>query len=516
MTVRISKIKLINFKRFENYTIEPNDKINILVGDNEAGKSSVLQAIDLVASGSIRKIEHSGLDRLFNIKAIEKFNAGERNSENLPQLIIELYLEGVSDHTLNGKNNTERRSCDGLRMVCEPNSDFLSEINEALKVPNYFPFDYYSVRFSTFADEGYSGYRKKLRTILINSSEMDSDYATNDFIRRSYLQYTEDNTHERAVHKNQYRLMKNLFSQEQFAKLNSRIPTKDGYRFALKTSSTFSFEDDLMVYEKDIPIDCKGTGRQIFIKTDLALNRSGATMDIVLIEEPENHLSSYNLRKLVNRLSDKVEGQLFITTHSSLISTRLELNNLQIMRDGERPLKLNHLQQDTAKYFIKAPPVGIIEFILSPRTILVEGPSEYMLMNSFYKNIAGNKPEEENINILTIRGLSFKRYLEIAKLTGSRVAVITDNDGDYKKNCIEKYKDFDSINNIRVFFETDNSKYTFEAVLFSDNTKICEEQFKDVNSMISHKTESAYKLLSSSLSLNVPQYIKDAIQWIRS
>lgn len=162
MTVRISKIKLINFKRFENYTIEPNDKINILVGDNEAGKSSVLQAIDLVASGSIRKIEHSGLDRLFNIKAIEKFNAGERNSENLPQLIIELYLEGVSDHTLNGKNNTERRSCDGLRMVCEPNSDFLSEINEALKVPNYFPFDYYSVRFSTFADEGYSGYRKKI------------------------------------------------------------------------------------------------------------------------------------------------------------------------------------------------------------------------------------------------------------------------------------------------------------------------------------------------------------------
>ena len=96
------------------------------------------------------------------------------------------------------------------------------------------------------------------------------------------------------------------------------------------------------------------------------------------------------------------------------------------------------------------------------------------------------------------------------------MAVITDNDGDYKKNCIEKYKDFDSINNIRVFFETDNSKYTFEAVLFSDNTKICEEQFKDVNSMISHKTESAYKLLSSSLSLNVPQYIKDAIQWIRS
>lgn len=515
MNIRISKIKLVNFKRFENYEIEPNDKVNIIVGDNETGKSSILQAIDLVASGSIRKVEALGLEKIFNVKAIEKFQSGKRIIKNLPNLIIELYLDGVDDFTLNGKNNTERRTCNGIRLVCQPNPDFYSEITESLKEDKYFPFDFYSIRFSTFADEGYSGYKKKLRSILINSSEMDSDYATNDFIRRAYLQYTEDSPNERTIHKNRYRLMKTDFSNNQLSELNDRIPRETNYRFALKSSSIHGFEDDLMVYEDGISIDNKGTGRQIFIKTDLALKRSGTNIDVVLIEEPENHLSAYNLRKLVNKLKKEVDGQLFITTHSSFICTRLELNNLQIIQGDERPLKLNQLKSDTTRYFIKAPPVGIIDFILAPNTILVEGPSEYMLMESFYEKLTDHKPEDDNINILDIRGLSFKRYLEIAKLTQSKVAVVTDNDGDYEKNCIEKYKDYNSLANIKIFFETDNSKNTFEVVFFSDNTELCEQLFEDVKHMTSNKTESAYELLTSDKVLNVPQYIKDAVQWIR-
>ena len=90
--MKIRKIRLINFKRFTDYTIEPNEQINILVGDNEAGKSSILEAIDLVSGGNTRRIEAIGLDRLLNIDAVKKFNAGERTFENLPQLRIELYI----------------------------------------------------------------------------------------------------------------------------------------------------------------------------------------------------------------------------------------------------------------------------------------------------------------------------------------------------------------------------------------------------------------------------------------
>ena len=44
MATTITKIKIKNFKRFREYTIFPNQRVNILVGDNEVGKSSMLEA----------------------------------------------------------------------------------------------------------------------------------------------------------------------------------------------------------------------------------------------------------------------------------------------------------------------------------------------------------------------------------------------------------------------------------------------------------------------------------------
>lgn len=84
MSSIISKIRLWNYKRFKDYTIESNERINILIGDNEAGKSSVLEAIDLVISGNIRKVESIGLDKLINVDAVHEFNIGTRTIENLP------------------------------------------------------------------------------------------------------------------------------------------------------------------------------------------------------------------------------------------------------------------------------------------------------------------------------------------------------------------------------------------------------------------------------------------------
>ena len=47
--------------------------MNIIVGDNEAGKSTILEAIDLVISGNIRKVENIGIDRIINTDSIDEF-----------------------------------------------------------------------------------------------------------------------------------------------------------------------------------------------------------------------------------------------------------------------------------------------------------------------------------------------------------------------------------------------------------------------------------------------------------
>lgn len=516
MSVTIDKIRLINFKSFEDYTICPNERVNILVGDNEVGKSSVLEAIELAASGSIKRVENIGLDKLINIDAINKFQ-NSRRYENLPEMKVELYLKGEFDHTMNGNNNSLGIVTDGIRLVCSPNDEYRKEINEFLsEETSVFPYEYYQIRFSTFSDETFSGYKKKLRTVFIDSGNMNSEYKTNYFVQKMYQQYTEGNELERINHKSKYRQMKSKFCEDNLKELNERLPTDKNYQFALQNSFSNVFSDELMIYENSIALNNRGTGLQVLIKTDFALEKSGENVDIILFEEPENHLSYTNLKKLIANIEQHQNGQIFIATHSSLISTGLELYNLIILskQKSNVPLYLKSLNKETSDYFLKAPPAGILEFILSEKLILVEGPSEFILFNEFYMDVTKKSLSYEGVHVLAIRGLSFKRYLDIAKITGSKVAVITDNDSNYQEKCINKYKDYNS-ENIKIFFEEDNEKPTFEYYLYEKNKQVCESEFgkEALQYMLKNKTTSALRLAEIG-DLEAPEYIERAINWI--
>ncbi|WP_081696494.1 AAA family ATPase [Megasphaera vaginalis (ex Srinivasan et al. 2021)] len=87
----------------------------------------------------------------------------------------------------------------------------------------------------------------------------------------------------------------------------------------------------------------------------------------MFIEEPENHLSPVNFRRLVQQVAFAKNFQLFVTTHSSVISTRLKSNNLLIMyqESDKNLIKLSDLSGDTAKYFVKTPPASIVEDVLA-------------------------------------------------------------------------------------------------------------------------------------------------------
>jgi putative ATP-dependent endonuclease of OLD family len=69
----IKKLILKNFKKFKYLELDLNESMNILVGDNEAGKSSLLLALDLVLSASRSKVEKYGLEGLMNIDTVKFF-----------------------------------------------------------------------------------------------------------------------------------------------------------------------------------------------------------------------------------------------------------------------------------------------------------------------------------------------------------------------------------------------------------------------------------------------------------
>lgn len=102
----IQKVILHNFKRFQHLEVDLDPTMNIFIGDNESGKSTILQAIDLVARGSRTRIENLGIDRLFNVETIKSFMTNI-NMENLPEMFVELYFNPVLDQGLEGGNKQQ-------------------------------------------------------------------------------------------------------------------------------------------------------------------------------------------------------------------------------------------------------------------------------------------------------------------------------------------------------------------------------------------------------------------------
>ena len=76
--MKLEKLKIKNFKQFRNQAFEFNDDINIIVGDNESGKSTVLEAIEICLNflyrGKPLNMELS--TDLFNIQSIADYLSG--------------------------------------------------------------------------------------------------------------------------------------------------------------------------------------------------------------------------------------------------------------------------------------------------------------------------------------------------------------------------------------------------------------------------------------------------------
>ncbi|MGA4514289.1 putative ATP-dependent endonuclease of OLD family [Staphylococcus caledonicus] len=258
---------------------------------------------------------------------------------------------------------------------------------------------------------------------------------------------------------------------------------------------------------------------------DFALSKSQKNSNITLIEEPESHLSQLNMHKLIEKITNSNGMQIFIATHSNMIATRLDLQKVIFLANG-KATKLEELDKETARFFMKAPNSNVLDFILANKIILVEGNAEYILLSALFTKKLGTELYNKDITIISVGGLSFKRYLNIAKKLNKKVAIITDNDRDYDRKVTESYKDYQS-DNIQIFAPKDNNDFTFEVSIYNNNQKLLDSTlktdrmkkgFKDY--MLSNKAEAAFKILEKLATnefyeeFTIPSHITEAYEWI--
>ena len=528
----ITRVIIENFKGLSRTELEFRDGLNIIVGDNEVGKSTVLEAINLgltrqLNRRDIRNELHPFLFHQNTVKSyIQKMGRGEK--QDPPAILIEIYFANEDAYASHqGINNSRRDDCPGVSLRVElddnygqPYSEYIADTNRLRMIP----VEFYHVVWRDFSANPLTPRTTPVRPALIDPSALTNTYAANRYVlevARDFLSDTQQVNLALA-----YRQMRERFlSDTSVIAINDELFKKKGIisdhvlSVGLDMISRSSWEAGITPHLDLLPLSLTGKGEQTSIKVRLELEAHERSI-VLLMEEPENHLSHANLSQLLEHIANKLEDkQLIVTTHSSFVLNKLGIDTT-IMFDGNAGLRLGELPADTRNFFMRLPGHDTLRMVLAKRSILVEGPSDELLVQKAYVQKYRKMPLQDGVEVIAVSGLSFKRFLDIAKLLSLDVCVVTDNDGNPDR-VKQKYENYETSTNIRIHYSQEKELRTLEnhlvtlndlAVLNGIFGTACADKNQLLENMKANKTERALALFESDTAITIPQHISDAIR----
>ena len=535
----ISKLHIVGFRCFKDFEIKFNEHQNILVGNNSVGKSTILDAINLCVSGMHRgqPIRNSLSSYLFNQDYVTEYlkSCEEGNIQiGLPKISIEVFFEGKDDEVgilseFEGDFSSVQ-SGQGVRIDIEFDEEYKEEYEELCKNPTQIkslPIEYYKCTRQTFARNKVTNRIMPMHSLLVDTSSV----ANNRGIVDSYLNRMISDllaSDDRVTLASAFRQMKEDFSDNLSVKevVDKYKYFAQDFSLSLDPSVSTNWESLLVAKIKDIPFHYIGKGEQCMTKTYMALQPRSEKPCALLIEEPENHLSHAKLNIFLDQIGERNKNrQIIVTTHSSVVCNKLDLGNL-ILLGGTTPIYFNAIEESTRAFFTKLSGYDTLRVVLSNKAILVEGPCDDLIIQKAYKDRYRKLPIQDGIDIISVSGLSFKRYLTLVKGMSKQIAIITDNDGKSQKK--HEWYDNDQTETIRFFISDDDNAKTLEPQIIAANNdnldKLC--KIVDYNGecdavvlaefMQKNKTDSALSIFEAEDSITIPQYIQEAITWIKT
>ncbi|MFZ4375171.1 MAG: AAA family ATPase [Saprospiraceae bacterium] len=191
--MNISKVHIENFKSLKgSFKLTLNKGINILVGDNEAGKSTIIEAIHLTLSGLLngKYLKNELTQYAFNNEVIAEYvqNLEQGNSTaTMPHILIEVFMEGEDLAEFEGDGNSEKAKVSGIILKIAFDDKYQKEYEDLVKIGGIktLPIEYYNVTWSTFArDENITPRVIPLKSALIDSSSHRHQNGSDIYISR--------------------------------------------------------------------------------------------------------------------------------------------------------------------------------------------------------------------------------------------------------------------------------------------------------------------------------------------
>jgi putative ATP-dependent endonuclease of the OLD family len=230
--VKIWKLKIKNFKCYAGtFEISFNEGINIVVGSNESGKSTILEAIHLALTGMLngRYVRNDLTSYLFNLDIEREYIASLATDKPLPppEIEIELFFSGAGPKLaeLEGDGNSEGKKASGVvyKIELDQNNygDAYAELLEVGELKSI-PVEYYTATATSFARKAITARNIPIKSALIDSASSRLQNGSDVYISRIVRDSLDEK--ERASISQAHRKLREAFMADNNLELiNKRI-----------------------------------------------------------------------------------------------------------------------------------------------------------------------------------------------------------------------------------------------------------------------------------------------------
>lgn len=439
-------LKMENFRKYEQLEVEFNSGLNLLVGENDSGKTAIVDAIKYVVNTQSYEYFRPCVEDFY-------LDPSKNESHRSTEFRVECTFKGFDKHE--AKHFIEWLGTD------KDNNYFLKAWISASRKNGRV---YYDVKAGC-DDEGatINGEARDLlrATYLKPLRDAESELTPKKGSRLSQILYNHDIFEDEENHR-LLRIMsltnkaiEKFFTvhdgKELLVDINTYLDdfsledNKLNSRFNVSDSSLKSVLEklSLRLFNQSVSENNNqglGSHNLLYIAAELLLLKKSnyQGLKLGLIEEIEAHLhpqTQIRLIESIQKISEENKIQFILTTHSTNLASKVKLKNLVLCKDGcLYPMGKEHTKLREGDYLF------LERFLDSTKSnlffangvILVEGDAENILLPSFAKKL-GRDLSQYGVSIVNVSSTAFLRYSNIFlrqddKELRLNVSLITDVD----------------------------------------------------------------------------------------
>lgn len=471
MIFMIEEIHVKNFRSLKDFKIEFEEDITVLVGENDSGKTSVIDAIKIIfnkKSFGHDDFSYDENEALIELKIDDKIYIKDIKliegevEENLFIKLNEDYINQIeaeiSSNEFDSLEEDDKRgrlfelldelgiTRGNMRKIETLTEKITGKITELKNNEYIAPISGIPADFNIFFLDG-----KKFENIDEHINELYFNQIKQDIWEKEVAGKTIEQIIDDQLTDFATSLETKMEEQGSITKLKDYLPNITSLKIIPSFTRRLTLDVDVQLKEGEItiPVENKGDGTKrritmalLEIKKEIDDEQS----DAYIFDEPNTHLhvkAELDLLKLLLGFVKK-KKQVFITTHSPFLLNSVNPQKIRLLTLDDNQSKVSQFKPDEIlKSVLSSLGINNTNLFFSKKILIVEGHTENNFVPIIFQKIYGIDLQNILVNLINGKGIetaamAARVFRDFNLVERHEIYVLIDNDGNKKlKRFIE-------------------------------------------------------------------------------